>query len=156
MDFGPRRGRKQADFALGLYSRVAAIGVTHYQEAAFAELASVMRTRRLDMIQIPYNPIRRLAERQLLPLAAELGLGVLVMSPLQGDILNRRPSVAQLRDLGVESWPEAVLKWIASDLRVSCVLTATKDPAHLRQSVRAGYDPWFDEAQRRVVLQIAE
>ncbi len=35
---------------------VRAVGATHYQESAFDELATVMRSGRLDMIQVPYNP----------------------------------------------------------------------------------------------------
>ena len=107
------------------------------------------------MVQIPYNPLRRDAEQELLPLAAELGLGVLVMSPLQGGILDRKPEPAQLRELSVTSWPEAVLKWIASDPRISGVLTATQDLEHLRQNVLAGEPPWFDASQRDLVAKIA-
>ena len=35
--------------------KVRAVGATHYQESAFTEMAALMRTKRLDMIQIPYN-----------------------------------------------------------------------------------------------------
>jgi aryl-alcohol dehydrogenase-like predicted oxidoreductase len=134
--------------------KVQAIGATHYQEPAFAELARLMRTKRLDMIQIPYNPLRREAEKVLLPLAAELNLGVLVMSPLQGGILDRRPKPEDLKALGVETWSQAVLKWIASDSRVSCVLTATSRPGRAIESGRAGNPPMFDEDQRELVGRI--
>lgn len=49
----------------------------------------------------------------LLPLAEELGVGVFVMSPLQGGILQARPGSGELRALGVRTWPQAVLTWIA-------------------------------------------
>ena len=98
--------------------KVRAVGATHYQESATKEVAELMSSKRLDMIQIPYNPIRRDAERVLLPLAEELSLGDLVMSPLQGGILNRKPTPNQLRELGVATWAQAILKWIASDPRV--------------------------------------
>src|SRR3984893_18493868 len=123
----PIQGRAQAEHALRLYGlvdvyqvhnlvnvpaqlalleelkengRVRAVGATHYQESAFGELARLMATGRLDMVQIPYNPLRRTAERELLPLAESLGLGVFVMSPLQGGILDRRPSPAPPEVLG--------------------------------------------------------
>src|SRR4029079_15887551 len=58
---------------------VVAIGATHYQAPAFEELQAVMRTGRITAIQIPYNPIQREVEDTVLPLAADLDLGVVVM-----------------------------------------------------------------------------
>jgi aryl-alcohol dehydrogenase-like predicted oxidoreductase len=136
--------------------KVRAVGATHYQESAFRDMAALMRTRRLDMVQIPYNPLRRTAERDLLPLAESLGLGVFVMSPLQQGILDRRPPAAELEALGVVTWAQAVLKWIASDARVSTVLTATKDLEHVRENAAAGNPPFFTPDQRAIVVRIAE
>jgi aryl-alcohol dehydrogenase-like predicted oxidoreductase len=135
---------------------VRAVGATHYQESAFGEMAKLMKTKRLDMVQIPYNPLRRSAEREILPLAESLGMGVLVMSPLQHGVLDRRPSVAQLAELGVETWAQALLKWITSDPRVSTVLTATQQPDHVRENARAGDPPFFTPEQRALVVRIAE
>jgi aryl-alcohol dehydrogenase-like predicted oxidoreductase len=136
--------------------KVRAVGATHYQESAFPDLLALMKSKRLDMIQIPYNPLRRTAESELLPLAESLGLGVFVMSPLQHGILGRHPSAAQLKELGVGTWAQAILKWIASDPRVSTVLTATHDLDHLRESARAGDPPFFTPEQRALVVRIAE
>ena len=136
--------------------KVRAIGATHYQESAFAEMAALMKSKRLDMVQIPYNPQRRTAEREILPLAEELGLGVFVMSPLQYGILHLRPAVTELRALGVDTWAQAVLKWIASDPRVSTVLTATQDLDHVRENALAGDPPFFTPKQRATVARMAE
>jgi aryl-alcohol dehydrogenase-like predicted oxidoreductase len=135
--------------------KVRAVGATHYQEPAFPDLARLMSTGRLDMVQIPYNPLRRTAERELLPLAESLGLGVLVMSPLQGGIVDRKVSPAELEQLGVRTWPEAILKWIASDERVSTVLTATHRVERVAQNARGGEPPFFDGDQRELVVRIA-
>jgi aryl-alcohol dehydrogenase-like predicted oxidoreductase len=134
---------------------VSTVGETHYQTSEFPALIDLMRTRRLGMIQVPYNPLRTEATRSVLPLAEELGLGVLVMSPLQVGLLDRRPHQAELQALGVHTWPQAVLKWIASDPRISCVLTATRSPEHLRENAEAGHGPWFDGEQRALVERIA-
>lgn len=136
--------------------KVRAVGATHYQETAFRDLADLIRTRRLDMVQIPYNPLRRTAERELLPLAESLGVGVFVMSPLQQGILDRQPPAEQLEALGVETWAQAILKWIASDVRVSTVLSATKDLDHARENAAAGNPPFFTPEQRAIVVRIAE
>jgi len=179
----PREGREQVARALKLYghidvyqvhnlvnvpdhlahleelkaaSLVRAIGVTHYQEMAFPEIAHWMSSGRIDMVQIPYNPLFREAERELLPLADSLGLGVFVMSPLGGGILKRRPSDADLSRLGVETWAQAVLKWIASDRRVSSVLTATHRRQRVAENAKGGEPPFFTTAQRDLVVRIAE
>jgi aryl-alcohol dehydrogenase-like predicted oxidoreductase len=89
---------------------VRAIGATHYQPSAFAELARVMRGGRIGAIQVPYNPRERTVEREILPLAQELGLGVVVMRPLgEGALVRRAPSagiLAPLREYGIETWPQ--------------------------------------------------
>ncbi len=135
--------------------QVSVIGATHYQVSAFPELMEVMRTGRIGMIQIPYNPLSQQAAMSVLPLAEELGLGVLVMSPLQGGMMQARPEPEDLRSLGVRTWPQAVLKWIAGDPRVSCVLTATHLESHARDNAEAGRPPWFDREQRSLVERIA-
>jgi aryl-alcohol dehydrogenase-like predicted oxidoreductase len=135
--------------------QVSVLGATHYQVSAFPELMDVMRTGRIGMIQIPYNPLNQQAARSVLPLAEELGLGVLVLSPLQGGIMQAKPKPEELRSLGVTTWPQAVLKWVAGDPRVSCVLTATHLESHARENAEAGDAPWFDPEQRALVERIA-
>jgi diketogulonate reductase-like aldo/keto reductase len=134
---------------------VRAVGATHYQESAFGDLADLMASGRLDMVQIPYNPLRRTAERKVLPLAESMGLGVFVMSPLQQGILDRRPTPAELKELGVETWAQAILKWIASDPRVSTVLTATHRVERAGENARGGDPPFFAKEQRDLVVRIA-
>jgi aryl-alcohol dehydrogenase-like predicted oxidoreductase len=135
--------------------RVRLIGATHYSPGAFGELADVMRTGRIDVIQIPYNPIEREVERTILPLAEELDIGVLVMRPFSQRGLIRRVDERALDEIGVGSWAEALLKWILADQRVSVLLPATSSPDHARANAAAGAPPFLDAAQRRAVEQRA-
>jgi len=109
--------------------RIGFLGATHYAAWAFDELEQVMRTGRIDTIQVPYNPMEREAERRILPLAAELDLGVIAMRPLGGGSLVRRFGAAEL------------LKWTLSDERVHVAIPATSSPAHARTNTEAGEPP---------------
>jgi aryl-alcohol dehydrogenase-like predicted oxidoreductase len=106
------------------------IGATHYAPSAFGELEQVMSSGRIDAIQIPYNPHEREAERRILPLAAELDLGVIAMRPLGGGSLIRRFDATEL------------LKWTLGDERVHVAIPATSNAAHARANTRAGEAPW--------------
>jgi diketogulonate reductase-like aldo/keto reductase len=139
--------------------RVGLLGITHYDPRAFGELAAALRTGRFDVVQLPLNPRRREAEGELLPLAAELSIAVLVMQPLGGGYLvSRSPSdenLAPLRDFGIETWAQALLKWALSDARVDAVIPATKRPERARENARAGEPPWFGPEERRYVERLA-
>jgi aryl-alcohol dehydrogenase-like predicted oxidoreductase len=138
---------------------VGLIGATHYSAAAFADLADVMATGRIDTVQVPYNPLQREVEHTILPRADELGLGVLLMRPLgEGWLVRRQPSPAELaplRPFGVTTWVQALIKWGLSDPRVHVSLTATAHPDRLPENAAAGSPPWFGPEERALVLSLA-
>ena len=94
-----------------------------------------------------------------MPLADELGLGVLLMRPLgEGQLMRRPPSPAELaplRPFAVTTWAQALIKWGLSDPRVHVSLTATSQPGRLTDNAAGGSPPWFGAQERDYVLRLA-
>ena len=138
---------------------VDAVGATHYDPAAFEELMTVMRSGRIGFVQVPYNPLERDVERAVLPLAEDLGLGVMLMRPFgRGSVLRRWPSPADLAPLepfGVTTWPQALLKWGLSDPRCTVSIPATSRPGRMTENAAAGIPPWFGPDERDLVTRLA-
>jgi aryl-alcohol dehydrogenase-like predicted oxidoreductase len=139
--------------------RVRLVGATHYRPDAFGELRRVIETGRVDAIQIPYNPLERDVERDILPLAVDRGLGVVVMRPFgEGALIRRSPPVSALESLagfGVRTWAQALLKWILSDARCHVAIPATSRPDRMTENAEAGQPPWFDREARELVVRLA-
>lgn len=138
---------------------VGIIGVTHYSSSAFDDLRLAMRDPRVQAIQIPYNPSQRAVESKILPAAADLGLGVIVMRPFgEGSLLTPRMHAAALKPLapfGIRTWPQALLKWILSDPRCHVAIPATSSPEHLRSNAAGGAGPWLGPDERRYIAKLA-
>ena len=139
--------------------KVSAIGATHHKAFAFDELEGVMKTGRITTIQIPYNPRQRDVEKRILPLAADLGLGVILMRPFgEGALVRESPPAAALapfESFGVRTWPQVLLKWGLSDPRCHVAIPATFKTDHMRDNAAAGSPPWFGPGERQRVLDLA-
>ena len=139
--------------------QVRAIGATHYASSSFGELRQVMLTNRITAIQIPYNPIQREVEKEILPLAADLGLGVVVMRPFaEGELMRHKPSesdLAPLKPFGITTWGQALIKWILSDTHCHITIPATSHPERIAENAAAGEPPWFGPEERALVAHLA-
>jgi aryl-alcohol dehydrogenase-like predicted oxidoreductase len=135
------------------------IGLTHYSPHAFRELLHAMTDPRVQAIQVPYNPRERAVENEILPAAADLGLGVIVMRPFgEGGLLRRRVGpelLAPLEEFGVRTWSQALLKWILSDRRCHVAIPATSSAEHMRENAAASTPPWFTDEARAYVARVA-
>jgi aryl-alcohol dehydrogenase-like predicted oxidoreductase len=153
------RRRVQQLERLKMRGAINVIGATHYSANAFDELRRVMDDPRVAAVQVPYNPHEREVEEVILPAAAELGMGVIIMRPFGQGSLLRRPvssnALAPLRPFGVSTWPQALLKWILSDPRCHVAIPATSNPAHMHENAAAGKPPWFGPEERTYVAKLA-
>jgi diketogulonate reductase-like aldo/keto reductase len=140
--------------------RVRYLGVTHYTASAYDEVERVLRTERLDFLQINYSLAEREAERRLLPLAQERGLAVLANRPFAEGVLFRRvrdravPEWAA--EIGCQTWAQLFLKWILGHPAITCVIPGTGRPEHLLDNLRAGTGALPDDRLRaRIAAAVA-
>jgi aryl-alcohol dehydrogenase-like predicted oxidoreductase len=87
-----------------------------WQVARMQTIADLRGWSPLVALQVQYNLVERTVERELLPMARELGLGVLPWSPLASGVLTGKYSRADLDHVGkpVDSDPEGTRKDVAA------------------------------------------
>ena len=121
--------------------RIGMVGVSAMVPEAYPTIMDLMRQGRVDTVQIPYNVLNRAVEDELLPLAEELGTGILVMEPLQKGRwvleLKQQPDLTPLQDYGIDTWAQALLAWAISDRRVSSAIPTTSRPERIKENAQA-------------------
>ncbi|SAK48991.1 aldo/keto reductase [Caballeronia catudaia] len=129
------------------------IGVTHYTSGAFPQVESVLRSERIDFVQINYAANDRDAEARLLPLAADRGVAVIVNQPFGGGSLlaslRNRALPAFAQELGCTSWAQLLLKFVLANPAVTCVIPGTGRRDYMIDNARAGIGVYPDAAMRQ-------
>lgn len=129
------------------------VGITTSEGRRHREIERIMRSQRIDFVQLSYNLLDREVEETLLPLAHERGIAVLVNRPFrEGALLRqlqRHPLPGWAREIGCTAWSQAALKFIVSHPAVTCAIPATSSVAHVRENMAAAFGPLPDEALRK-------
>ena len=79
------------------------LGITHYVSSAYSEVAKLLRTEKLDFVQINYSLLEREAENEILPIAQERGVAVIANRPFGGGDL-----FARLRQKPLPDWAKGI------------------------------------------------
>ena len=136
------------------------IGLTHYTRSAHDRLASILSKEKVDFIQVNYNLLDRHAEKDLLPLAQEKKVAVLVNQPFESGSLFQRVKGRQLPDWAKEfdciSWAQFFLKYILSNPAVTCAIPGTSKPHHMLDNLGAAYGKLPTEEQRTEMVKLIE
>ncbi|MFQ5913063.1 MAG: aldo/keto reductase [Nitrospinota bacterium] len=133
--------------------RIRYLGVTHWRLGAFGRIEQIVKTEKLDFIEIPYSIVTRKAEERLLPAAVEHGTAMIAHTPFEvGDLFRgvrgkSLPSWAA--EFDCQSWAQFFLKFILSHPAVTCVIPATTKAKHLVDNMQAGYGRLPDARTRR-------
>jgi aryl-alcohol dehydrogenase-like predicted oxidoreductase len=142
--------------AMKAEGRVRYVGVTTSHGRRHDLAQRIMRTRRIDFVQFTYNVAQRQVERDLLPMAADRGIAVIVNRPFDGgDLFGARtakPLPGWARELDCTTWAEAFLKFVVSHPAVTCAIPATSKPQHMAQNMRALTGPLPDAKLRERIV----
>lgn len=136
--------------------RVRYIGVTTSSDDQYPQMIDALKTLPLDFIQVDYSIDNRGAADQILPLAQDKGVAVLVNMPLGGrrdGNLLRKLADKKLPDFAAEfeatSWAQLLLKYDISHPAVTAVIPGTTKLTHLRDNQLAGRGHLPTAAQRK-------
>lgn len=133
--------------------RVARVGISHYLTSSHAEVERVLRSEKIDVLQINLSMIEPEAEARLLPLAAERGVAVFANRVFaEGALFGRvrgKPLPGIAAELGITSWAQFFIKWVLARPEVSVVLTGTGNPEHIVDNLQAASGPLPDAAMRK-------
>jgi diketogulonate reductase-like aldo/keto reductase len=128
------------------------LGITHYNSGAYPEVAKLLRAEKVDFLQINYSLGERDAEKEVLPLAQERGVAVLINRPFgAGDLFSRvrqMPLPDWAGEFDCHSWAQFLLKWIIAHPAVTCAIPATGNVRHLEDNMQAGAGRLPDEKLR--------
>ena len=139
--------------------RIRYIGITTSSDRQYEGMLEIMRRETLDFIQVDYSIGNRNSAEQILPLAQEKGMAVLLNLPFGG----RRGSVFNLvagkelpewaADIDCKSWAQFVLKYNVSHPAVTCAIPGTTKLAHVEDNNGGARGRLPDAAMRKRMEQ---
>ena len=140
---------------------VAAIGITTSHGRRHDAFARLMETdESLDTVQFTYNIKDRQAEERLLPLAAERGMKVIINRPFQRGALIERMKGREIpefaKEIGINTWPQFLLKWVISHPAVTLAIPATSQLEHMNENMAILKTPMPDPATRAKMVEVFE
>ena len=136
------------------------VGITSTYHRDFAALEAVLGREKPDFVQVDYSLDDRVAEERILPLAAEVGAGVLTALPFGRARLFRAVRGKAIpdwaRDFAGDSWAQFFLKYLLADARITAVIPGTSDAAHMADNLGALRGRLPDAAQRRRMVDFIQ
>jgi aryl-alcohol dehydrogenase-like predicted oxidoreductase len=136
------------------------IGLTTIAPQQYDELQRIMRTEPIDFIGIGYAVDNRDVEQQILPLAQDRGIGVMVYMPFgRTRLWNRigdRPLPDWAQEFDAHSWAQFMIKYVAAHPAVTVVTPATSQPRNMADNMGAAVGRLPDAAMRRRMTQYVD
>ena len=138
------------------------IGITTSHGRRHDDLEKILRSEKLDFVQLTYNLTHREVEKRLLPAAADNGIAVIANRPYDGGNLitglqkKKAPLPDWAAEIGCKTWAEFLLKFIVSHPALTCAIPATGKVEHMKENMAARLGPMPNEVMRQRMIQHVE
>ena len=136
------------------------IGVTHSQDQPRANerLIDMLKTEKLDFIQVNYSMAERSVEDKLLAVAAETGTAVLCNLPFARAALFRAVQGKAVPDwakaeFDAPTWGQFFLKYLLANEAINAVLPGTDKPEYMIDNLAAARTRLPNTAQRKRMVE---
>jgi len=129
------------------------VGIGRPHRRFYPAIMQLMNDDVVDFIQVNYSMMEPEAAEQILPLAMDRNIAVVINRPfINGDyfgLVNGHELPGWASEFDCESWAQFSLKYILSNAAVNCVLTETSNPKHVVDNLGAAFGAMPDEKTRK-------
>jgi aryl-alcohol dehydrogenase-like predicted oxidoreductase len=140
--------------------RIRYLGVTTSNDGQHAGLMQTMRKYPLDFVQVNYSLGDRESAAEVLPLAKERGMAVLLNVPFGGrrgtslfSRVGERALPPWAAEFGASSWAQVFLKYSVSHPAVTCAIPGMTKLKHVEDNLGAARGVLPDAAMRKRIEQ---
>jgi aryl-alcohol dehydrogenase-like predicted oxidoreductase len=128
------------------------IGFTMSNTSGHEDMLSNMRRYPPDIIAVNYSMLESDAEERILPMALDMGIGVIIITPFGGGEYFQLVSGKELPDWAADfdctSWAQFNLKYLLGNPAVTSIVTETTKVHHMEENLRTATGRIPDMATR--------
>ena len=135
-------------------------GITSSFKAQYPDLEAAMKAHKFDFVQIDLAIDNRDSQDRIIPLAADLGMAVLVNSPFGRNRVFQKTAGKSLPDwakeLDINSWAQFALKYIVSNPQVTAAIPGVGTTQYLTDDLNAARGKLPDAATRKKMAEFLD
>jgi len=128
-------------------------GITSSSKGQYAALETAMKAYKYDFVQIDLAIDNRSAQDRIIPLAKDLGMGVLINGPFGRNRVFQKTAGKPLpdwaKDIDATTWAQIALKYIVSNPAVTAAIPGIGRVDYLEDDMKAAQGRLPDEALRQ-------
>jgi aryl-alcohol dehydrogenase-like predicted oxidoreductase len=140
--------------------RIRYTGITSSFKGQYPDLEAAMKAYKYDFVQIDLAIDNRSAQERVIPLAADLGMAVLINGPFGRNRVFQKTAGKPLPDWAKEidatSWAQIALKYIVSNPAVTCAIPGTGTVQYVTDNMGAARGRLPDESLRKRMAEYVD